>query len=158
MDLGAAIAQASQYGLIWSRGLAFDVQAGEFNLAEAPALTQYESGVTQRCRGVFIQNDSASGYASALGQKIIQSSDKALVQLASLIQSKEWRALQVDLESLAEASAADYERFLDRLAAALAGKGVGDPVLYIRAGGASWGRAADRGVGLSPSNELSTRL
>jgi spore germination protein YaaH len=110
-------------GTVWLRELKL-VELPESGGIQAviqrtPALEHAITALKKRprkCRwGPLLHNDTENGFDAAFGQRILSNGKSIASQICTLAKQEDWRAFQVDLESLEASQAAPYESFLTDL-------------------------------------------
>jgi spore germination protein YaaH len=117
-----ALDHLSHYETMWLFGPSIEALTAQNTSAsdwwsETPAMKDVAAQATaHKIRiGPVLHNATSRGFDADLGLKLIKNPDVPLAALEKEIKSRGWRALNIDLESLPESSADDYEAFLKKL-------------------------------------------
>ncbi|OFZ18245.1 MAG: hypothetical protein A2X94_03220 [Bdellovibrionales bacterium GWB1_55_8] len=117
-QLSPQLSQLHRYSAVWTRDLAFHSSSRSFHQVPSSVLTEVHRELKKTpdvCRGPVLHNATGKGFDASLGLEILKMPDPAFSQLAELVKQQGWNVLQVDLESLPETAAEDFEKWLARL-------------------------------------------
>jgi len=118
-EIPAAFNEVPLLDGLWLGPMSFNSKSSTFAVKTSPVFEKLEPLVLKspavKCVGSFISNSGRAGFDPALGVAMIHSSTTSLAKFVADVHAKGWNALQVDIESLPESVAEDYEKFLDRL-------------------------------------------
>ena len=126
-QVSSALQSSLEYSTLWLWGAVYDPSHQEFSFKPGSVLKQVQAEYMKSpngCLGLVLHNSGPGGFDPKLGTESVLAPAAALTKLKNLLVEGHFHALQIDLESLPESEASEYEGFLSRVAKTFEGSGI----------------------------------